>query len=313
MSGKLASKPMLALALGTATLVGIGAYAWRESFRPAILEIAVFDTPGAPAMFIRTPGDKRILVDGGSNAEIVRRLTGELPFYSRRIDMAIVTVPDGRHVTGLVDVLQRYVVDKVVVPAVTLENLGLVSSTDTIYRTLLDAVEELHLPLQPVMAGDRLVLDPGSTTTPPVFLDVIFPVSSDRFEYSRASGPEIVFRILFGSTSVVFAGGASPKVQKFIAAQGASGNLSGRADVLVVSHGATATSLSSELLKVLRPSVVVYSRQISGKQVSRLSKNGQSQKSDPLAGFLKDQISNVRDQGKTKITSDGEVIRIIRW
>ena len=124
-----ATKPFIIAALATAaTLAGIGGYAYIESNRPAVLELFIFNTPGNPAIFIRTPNDKRILINGGSNSEIIERISGILPFYSRRIDMVIATNDDPKNTTGLIDVIDRYSVDKVVLPAVSLQSLGLASS-----------------------------------------------------------------------------------------------------------------------------------------------------------------------------------------
>src|SRR5579862_8559455 len=122
---KVARKPVLILAACASAAAGVGAYAWLESKRPPILEEYVFDEPGAPAMLVRTPEDARVLVDGGSNADVIRRLTSVLPFYSRHIDMVVATAPDAAHVTGLIDVLERYDVGKAVIPSVDLASAGL--------------------------------------------------------------------------------------------------------------------------------------------------------------------------------------------
>src|ERR1700690_3654211 len=77
--------------LATATL---GGYVWKEEHHPAILEIYAFNLKSGRSYFIRTPDDKRILVDGGANSEIIGELTRILPFYSRRIDSLIATGQD---------------------------------------------------------------------------------------------------------------------------------------------------------------------------------------------------------------------------
>ena len=247
MTIKIMSKPALIGATAMALACGIAGYAWREEHRKPILEVYVFNLKSGSSVFIRTPDDKRILVDGGANSEVIRELTDILPFYSRRIDIVIATDADDKDVSGLIDVLERYSVDKVVVPAVTLQSLGLASTTDQIYSMFLDTVKRLNVPIQEVSAGD--VLDFGQKIGgQPVKADILFPVAinidhsanSDSklvassaqtidpnayaqmsskksvFQYSKASAPEIIMRITYGQTSVLLLGNATVKIQKFL-------------------------------------------------------------------------------------------------
>ena len=188
--GKVASKPLLGLALAAATLAGVGGYAWHESNRPKVLEMYIFDVPGSPAVFIRTPNDKRVLINGGSNSEIIKNISETLPFYSRRIDHVIATVGDGDHTTGLIDVVDRYAVDKAIVPAITLDTLGLASSTDRIYEVFMKTVEDRSLVIQKVAAGTRLILDPSETEA--VTADILFPALPEKFKYSKASATKLL-------------------------------------------------------------------------------------------------------------------------
>ena len=108
---KIASKPLIVVAAVGAVALGLGGYVWKEENRPAILEVYVFSLSSGRSIFIRTPEDKRILIDGGGNSDIVDELTQILPFYSRRIDAVVATNSEGNNVSGLIDVLNRYIVD----------------------------------------------------------------------------------------------------------------------------------------------------------------------------------------------------------
>ena len=159
MAFKINSKPFIIGAAATALAFGMAGYVWREEHREPILEVYVFNLKSGSSVFVRTPDDKRMLINGGANSEVIRELTNILPFYSRRIDTVIATVADGKEVSGLINVLERYSVDNVVVPAVTLQSLGLASTTDQIYSTFLNTVRRLKIPLREVSVDD--VLDLG--------------------------------------------------------------------------------------------------------------------------------------------------------
>lgn len=298
MSGMITSKPF-AIAAGTMlTLCGVGGYAWHEIHRPKVLEMYVFDLPGAPGILIRTPNDRRILVDGGSNTEVVKRLTDVLPFYLRRIDTVIVTGREGRNVTGLIDILDRYMVSEVVLPAVTLPDLGLSSTTDRIYEIFLETAESHGIPVKKVVAGERIILDDDGSRS--VVADILFPVAGDEFKYSKASGPSIVMKVTYGATSIVVMGDASMKIQKLIVE-----NNKLPADVLIFSHSIVASNISRELIRSFIPESVVYSQTVS-KPSSKASKKAAV---DPLAGILADHRFNVKGNGVVKMVSDG--VRLI--
>ncbi len=277
-------KPLIILTTVTALATGVGGYVWKEENRPALLEVYIFSVKGGQSTFIRTPDDKRILINSGSNSEIVRHITKVLPFYSQRIDAVIVTNDTDTNVTGLVDVVNRYRVDRLFVPAITPKSLKLASSTSRIYSELLKSARAKGIPIQEIMAGDSL---PVSSK---VKFDALFPVEAESFTYSRASAPELVLRIAYGTTSIIFLGNTSKKVQKYISAQGFE-----QTDVAVFSHNAGSNNISSELLDVLKPDYFIYSG-----SVAKVWHNSDAK-----------QI-NLKDTGIIKITSDGVKIDVIQ-
>lgn len=286
-------KPILIGATITAICSGVGFYAWREQHRDPLLEIYIFSLKSGRSMFIRTPDDHRALIDGGGNSQVIRHLSGILPFYSRRIDTVISTGQDGKNSSGLVDVLKRYDVGQVFVSGYTLEELGIASSTDKIHETFLETVHQQGIRMEKVMKGDKIKL--GNE----VLMRVLFPVSPDEFEYSKASFPELLFSIIYKKASVLFMGDASKKVQKHVSSS--SREIISGSDTLIVSHSAAATNMSDELLRVSRPNHLIYEKTITKKPGSK-KKNV----SDPLAGILDENRFNLKEVGLVKVVSDGE-------
>ena len=341
MTVKIISKPFLIGATAAALACGIAGYAWREGHRKPILEIYVFDLKSGSSVFIRTPDDKRILIDGGADSAVIRELTDILPFYSRRIDMIIATDAYGKDVSGLIDVLERYSVDKVVVPAVSLQSLGLASSTDQIYATFIDTVKRLKVSMVEVSAGD--VLDFGQGVVgqgvggQTVQAKVLFPVvpvsvspgaassSKPAFQYSNASAPEIILKISYDQTSVLLLGNATPKVQKFVASSTVpsttassvrSGSNPLRADVLVVPHSALPDYFAASAMNEMKPEYLIYSQAVTSatKKVvppdNATTTSSKNQKVDPLYFVLDDKRFNVKEKGTVKAVLDGQSINI---
>lgn len=79
-------------------------------------EIVFFDVGQGDATLLQSGADQ-ILIDGGPDATVLRRLGEVMPWWDRRIEVVIATHPDQDHIAGLVDVLDRYQVGLVVLPA----------------------------------------------------------------------------------------------------------------------------------------------------------------------------------------------------
>jgi beta-lactamase superfamily II metal-dependent hydrolase len=312
MSTRFLARPVLIGAAATAVISCVAGYVWMEQHRPRVLEIYVFALKSGRSMFIRTPDDERILIDGGGNSQVIQRLTDIIPFYSRRVDAIIITNTDGKNVSGLVDVVHRYNVGRVYVPRVALEGFGLASSTDLIYETFLESVAEKKIPLRELGAGDLVPLSAD------VSLRVLFPVTVEEFEYSKASAPEVLFTLTYKNNSVIFLGDASKKVQKFVVASHLAASSSPpitRTDALIVSHSAGPANMSIEIMRTFNPLNLIYEKSVTNSKPrpaitkSSLSSSKKKAPIDPLAGILMENRFNVKE-GTVKMVSDGTTLQI---
>jgi hypothetical protein len=315
-------------------MAGIAGYVWHTANRPRILEMYIFDLKSSQAVFIRTPNDRRILINGGANSDIIRQLTKILPFYSRRIDAIIATDADGKNVSGLIDVMNRYSVNKVIIPEISLESLGLSTTTDQIYSVFIDAIKNKNIHVKEVRAGDRVIFDANNS----VYADILFPISRELFKYSKASPPQLVTRISFGSNSIMLLNDATTKIQKFIALGMMNASVTmptGRqapveaatsvdlakptktlrraeegagTDTLIVFNNASPDNLATELMNELRPEYLIYLKSLSSS--SSKSATSKNKKVDPLFYLLDDHRFNMKEKGIVKIVSDGSELKV---
>ncbi len=77
------------------------------------LTVTIFDVGQGDAALIETPGGIQILIDGGPDNTITRKLSEQLGFFDRSLDLVIGTHPDRDHIAGLNDVFKRYQVGTV--------------------------------------------------------------------------------------------------------------------------------------------------------------------------------------------------------
>jgi len=80
------------------------------------LQVSFLDVGQGDSILIETPNNQNILIDGGPDDKILTRLGRALPFWDRTIDLMVLTHPHADHVSGLVKVLPRYEVKKVLYP-----------------------------------------------------------------------------------------------------------------------------------------------------------------------------------------------------
>ena len=78
------------------------------------LHVSFLDVGQGDAILIQTPNHQDILVDGGPSAQAISgELSRHLPFWDRTIELVVLTHQHLDHLTGLLEVLQRYKVQQV--------------------------------------------------------------------------------------------------------------------------------------------------------------------------------------------------------
>lgn len=78
------------------------------------LHVYFLDVGQGDAILIQAPDGRQVLVDGGpSPTALLSELGATLPFWDRSLDLVVLTHPDGDHITGLIPLLDRYRVARV--------------------------------------------------------------------------------------------------------------------------------------------------------------------------------------------------------
>lgn len=201
-----------------------------EKFRIFVLDVGQGDS-----ILIETPAFEHLLIDGGSDDKVIEQLSEILPFYNRTIDVIILTHPHSDHVNGLVEVLKRYDVRRVVMTGVAYHYSG--------YESFLELVSVKKIPIY--FAGQARDFQLGN-----VILDMIYPshsLQNQRLE--NQNNGSIVFRLLYGKRSFYFGGDLEMEKEKVLVESG----LDLHADFLKVSHHGSKTSSTLSFLDLVHP------------------------------------------------------------
>jgi competence protein ComEC len=207
------------------------------------LHVSFLDVGQGDAILIQTPNGQDILIDGGPDPHKINLELGEkLPFWDRTIDLVVYTQPQADHITGLVEVLQRYKVKQVLEPGV--------SYNSSIYQEWCNLVEEKQIKRDTAQTGQEIDLGNGTkleVLNPPA---ILFEETSDDVDNNG-----VVLRLSWGQISFLFTADIREEAEFELIGQRA--NL--KSTVLKVSHHGSKTSTTSQFLAAVDPEVAVIS------------------------------------------------------
>jgi len=128
---------------------------------PQKLRVSFLDVGQGDAIFIQTPSGKNMLVDGGPNDVIRTRLAHEMSYFDNDIDVIVETHPDADHVTGLIPVLEKYNVKKIIISSV--------EGSTGIFDDLTKHINGEHSDVHVAHAGDVIDFHDG------VVVNILYP------------------------------------------------------------------------------------------------------------------------------------------
>ncbi len=205
------------------------------------MKIYFLDVGQGDAIYVRTPGGRDMLIDGGPGTSVLRKLSEVMPWYDRKIDVVIGTHPDADHIGGLPDVLKRYEVGVFLEPGIESKNL----IDDEVRRVRSERSVESII----ARRGMRINFGDGA------YFDVLYP-DKDVSGLKDTNDASIVGEMTYGSTSAMFTGDSPKSVESYLV--GIDGERLD-ADILKVGHHGSRTSTGEVYLKFVTPDYAVVS------------------------------------------------------
>ena len=227
--------PLLVIAIAVSALI-----LYNLVNRPQKLEVDFLDVGQGDAILIKTPFGQNILIDGGPDNTILKRLGENLPLWDRRIDLMILTHPHADHVAGLVDVLERYEVERVLYAGV--------SEGDPAYDSWLEKIKEKNVSTTIVDRPQAITLGEN------LKLKILFPLQSLAGQGAEnLNNTSIVALLENKNVRMLFMGDAEQGEEQELIKSG----VDVKAQVLKVGHHGSDTASSEELLNKVKPGIAV--------------------------------------------------------
>ena len=206
------------------------------------LHVSFLDVGQGDAILIQK-GNQQVLIDGGPSPQAIGLGLGEkIPFWDRTIELVVLTHPSADHVTGLVEVLNRYNVKQVLYP-----DLAYASG---IYDEWLRLVQEKGTKCTLAQAGQQIDLGGG------VALEVLNPprpLLTDTESDIDNNG--IVLRLSMNEISFLLTADTMWETELELIHNRANLN----STVLKVGHHGSDTSTTPQFLAVVNPRIAVIS------------------------------------------------------
>lgn len=228
---------------------------------PKELEVDFLDVGQGDAILIKSPFGQNILIDGGPDSSVIEELGKTLPFWDKRIDLMVLTHPHDDHVTGLIEVIKRYNVKKILYT-------GVVHSAPN-YLEWLETIRERKIPLIIIDRPQKIIFGDDC------YLGIISPRQSllGR-ETDNLNNSSIATKLVYGKTKLLLMGDAEVEVEKELLnltpgspllpslptgrqGEGEGGGVDLAADVLKVGHHGSDTSSGEEFLETVSPKIAI--------------------------------------------------------
>lgn len=257
--------------------------------RPQFLEINFFDVGQGDAIFIETPRRQQILIDGGPDSTILEKLTKEMPFWDRSIDLIILSHPESDHLLGLLEVLKRYKIENILWTGVIRDTSG--------YKEWVRLIKNEKAKIFISVAGQKIILSRSDINN---FLEILYPFENlKEQEFKDSNDTSIVARLVFDKNSFLFTGDLYKSGEKKLVEKGVDID----SEILKVSHHGSKTSSLEEFIEKVSPEMAIIS-------VGKDNRYGHPHQ-EVLETLVKYGITILRTDldGDIKIISDGKNLK----
>jgi competence protein ComEC len=228
---------------GLLLLVIFNLWSWYSTSSHGLLQVIVLDVGQGDAIFVRTPENKQILIDGGPGDAVIQELGQKMPFWDRDLDMVILTHPHADHLSGILALTDRY-------------NIDIVLTTDFVYdsseyRAWVDYLSNHNKIVRLAKSTQTIQVSAGVT------IDILYPFMSLATDPpSNVNDASIVLKLKYKEFSMLLTGDAECTVQDQIATRTPDVL---DVEILKVAHHGSKDSACPEFIKLASPTKALIS------------------------------------------------------
>ncbi|MBI2864520.1 MAG: ComEC/Rec2 family competence protein [Chloroflexi bacterium] len=274
-----------------ALIVAVAAWAVALSLPDDRLQVTFLDVGQGDAILIKTPGNRKLLVDGGPSPQrLLDQLGTGLPFWDRTVDVLILSHPHEDHLAGLLGVLERYDVHLVLESPI--------SRPGATYRGWEEEIARRGTRRQVLGPEDRLKI--GDLEVTPVFVPAA-RAPSRRGGSDEQPNDSLVLRLKIGDASFLLPGDTPAEAQAQLL--DFAGGL--ESTILKVPHHGAGDALDPRFLAAIAPRLAVIS-------VGADNPFGHPAP-ETLALLSSTRTLRTDESGSVQVTTDGKRVWVKTW
>lgn len=256
---------------------------------PRPLTVCMFDVGQGDGIYIRTPGGRHILMDGGSSSKnkvgnyILKN--GIMYYGAKELDYVFISHSDSDHYSGIVELLEDNLI--------AIKNIVLpkIANPDEAYFELVDMAANKGCHIYYMETRDSLEIDGVS----------LFCLHPEGKDYQDKNTGSLVLKLSYNSFDMLLTGDADEAAEKEIISRMSSDDI----EVLKVAHHGSATSSSETFLERIHPQIAC---------ISVGERNRYGHPADEVMERLTTYAGNIyltKDSGAITIETDGTKYRVI--
>ncbi|MFA6992549.1 MAG: ComEC/Rec2 family competence protein [Candidatus Gracilibacteria bacterium] len=203
------------------------------------LEVSFLDVGQGDSIYIKTPSNNKILVDGGPRNYVLKELSNVIPFFDKTIDLVVLTHPHDDHLQGLNEVVKRYKIGAVMMT-------GAAFDTEA-YKEFLRLIKEKNIPVIIAEAGKDFSFGD-------VDFDVLYPfksVAGNSFE--NINNSSIAIKLIYKNAEVYLGGDGEKEVENELVSFAAPL----KSSIYKASHHGSRTASTPQFLSEVSPKIAV--------------------------------------------------------
>lgn len=218
------------IAIVTIVLIAAAIY----SFQSSPINVIFFDVGQGDAILINGPDNFQILIDGGPDDTLAKKIGRYLPANDRTIEVILLSHPDSDHLTGLIEIVRRYNVRHIVQTSFISEN--------ALTREWHAVIDEEKASIIDATKNSKIKL------TEQASIDILSPMKGGV--YKDANAKSIICIYNYADKKILFLGDATPEAQEAVLDSRTISNI----DLVKISHHGSEKSYNEKLIRAAKPS-----------------------------------------------------------
>ncbi len=208
---------------------------------PKKLQVSFLDVGQGDAIFIQTPHGHQMLIDGGVSDKVLEKISRHMNYFDRTIDVVVATHPDADHITGLIPILKKYNVTRVI----TSPHLGDTGVSEVLAKSILDENAEVHI----AQKGDVINFGDG------VVAHILYPTKNVLLKSIDTNDASVALVISYGGQTVLLTGDLSTTYEDRLIGD----SLPQDVTIYKAGHHGSKYSSGDQLLSYIKPEYAIVS------------------------------------------------------